>query len=87
VRRRAARESRAALAVEDESTRTRGVGGASAVEEELTVFASSVQELHISVIVDSVEDAVSPHCQWFGLLCQFSSAVNYFISLVDTRLK
>jgi hypothetical protein len=53
VRRRAARESRLTSAAEDESTGTRGgVGGASAVEEELTVFASSIQELHISIIID-----------------------------------
>jgi hypothetical protein len=48
-----ARESQPASATEDESTRMRGgVGEASIVEEELTVFASSIQELHISVIVD-----------------------------------
>jgi hypothetical protein len=47
-----ARESQLASATEDESTRMRGgVGEASTVEEELTVFASSIQELYISVIV------------------------------------
>jgi hypothetical protein len=46
-------ESRPASATEDESTGTRGgVDGVSAVEEELTIFTSFIQELPISVIMD-----------------------------------
>jgi hypothetical protein len=46
-------ESRPASATEDESIGTRGgVDRVSAVEEELTIFTSFIQELHISVIMD-----------------------------------